>query len=182
MKIPKELRSEELLDVFAKVEALTGPKLRQKLEGHIAALELEEHFHHKLISRQGKLLTGVVDALRGPPGPLALHSHHDAPVLAARAVGLLRMVADHVRAPSEGAAEQQLIDALAQVEAFLPPVRPLTDAGVPLPNWRMVFDKAQAGLPLEPIEAFILANLPGDDQRAREWLEQLRKMLDTLPR
>ncbi|MBZ2197253.1 hypothetical protein [Occultella gossypii] len=40
---------------------------------------------HALIQRQGDLLTGVVNALRGDPPPLVSWSHHDAPELAADA-------------------------------------------------------------------------------------------------
>lgn len=32
---------------------------------------------HTLVARQAAILTGVANALRGPPGPLASHSHHD---------------------------------------------------------------------------------------------------------
>jgi hypothetical protein len=42
----------------------------------------EAEGNYQLIQRQGKLLTGVVNALRGEPGPLSSHSHHDAPLLA----------------------------------------------------------------------------------------------------
>ena len=40
-----------------------------------------------LLSRQHAILTGVADALRGDPGPLASHSHHD---LAERAAAMVR--------------------------------------------------------------------------------------------
>jgi hypothetical protein len=39
-----------------------------------------------LLSRQSAILTGVADALRGDPGPLASHSHHD---LAERAAAVV---------------------------------------------------------------------------------------------
>jgi hypothetical protein len=40
-----------------------------------------------LLSRQHAILTGVANALRGDPGPLASHSHHD---LAERAAAVVR--------------------------------------------------------------------------------------------
>ena len=39
-----------------------------------------------LLSRQSAILTGVANALRGDPGPLASHSHHDLAERAAAAV------------------------------------------------------------------------------------------------
>ena len=41
---------------------------------------------HALVDRQRAILTGVANALRGDPGPLASHGHHD---LAERATGLV---------------------------------------------------------------------------------------------
>jgi hypothetical protein len=41
---------------------------------------------HALVDRQRTILTGVANAFRGDPGPLASHSHHD---LAERATGLV---------------------------------------------------------------------------------------------
>jgi hypothetical protein len=41
---------------------------------------------HALVDRQRTILTGVANALRGDPGPLASHSHHD---LAERAAGVV---------------------------------------------------------------------------------------------
>jgi hypothetical protein len=43
-----------------------------------------------LLSRQHAILTGVADALRGDPGPLASHSHHD---LAERAAAVVAEIA-----------------------------------------------------------------------------------------
>ena len=45
----------------------------------------EERDADALIQRQAALLTGVVNALKGPPPPDTLWSHHDAPELAAQA-------------------------------------------------------------------------------------------------
>ena len=41
---------------------------------------------HAQVDRQRAILTGVANALRGDPGPLASHSHHD---LAERAAGVV---------------------------------------------------------------------------------------------
>lgn len=46
----------------------------------------EEELSHTLIGRQGDLLRGVVNALKGEPPELTSWSHHDAPELAAAAV------------------------------------------------------------------------------------------------
>ena len=42
-----------------------------------------------LLARQHAILTGVADALRGDPGPLASHSHHDLAERAASVVAVL---------------------------------------------------------------------------------------------
>lgn len=52
----------------------------------LTEIKEEEAHLHKLVSRQGRLLTGVVDAVRGPPDELALHSHHDAVELVRKAM------------------------------------------------------------------------------------------------
>jgi hypothetical protein len=48
----------------------------------IARLRQEEEFSAELTQRQSDLLTGVVNALKGPPPAGTLWSHHDAPMLA----------------------------------------------------------------------------------------------------
>jgi hypothetical protein len=45
---------------------------------------------HALLARQRAILTGVANALRGDPGPLASHSHHD---LAERAAAVVAEIA-----------------------------------------------------------------------------------------
>lgn len=52
----------------------------------IERLDEEESDGHRLIARQGKLLTGVVNAIRGEPDEMSMHSHHDAPELARKAM------------------------------------------------------------------------------------------------
>jgi hypothetical protein len=49
----------------------------------------EEHFSYKLIMRQGRLLDGVVNAIRGEPDPDSLHSTHDAADLARLVMGVV---------------------------------------------------------------------------------------------
>lgn len=55
---------------------------RRERDEAVAELENDQAEEHQLILRQGELLTGVVNALRGDPAPLYLHSHHDAAELA----------------------------------------------------------------------------------------------------
>lgn len=46
-------------------------------------LEQEEELSAWVIDKQGKILTGVAEALKGKPKPLHLHSHHDLAELSA---------------------------------------------------------------------------------------------------
>ncbi len=70
-------------------------------EGAIEREELRREVDHldALLARQRAILTGVANALRGDPGPLASHSHHD---LAERAAAVVAerdaAVADAARA------------------------------------------------------------------------------------
>ena len=55
-----------------------------------------------LLARQHAILTGVADALRGDPGPLASHSHHDLAERAAAMVALLAVTQASLEAASSG--------------------------------------------------------------------------------
>ena len=55
-----------------------------------------------LLARQHAILTGVADALRGDPGPLASHSHHDLAERAASVVALLAVTQASLEAASSG--------------------------------------------------------------------------------
>lgn len=69
---PRRQRDErDLADAFAERDRLRA--------------ELDEVY--ALLARQSAILTGVANALRGPPGPLASHGHHD---LAERAATVVR--------------------------------------------------------------------------------------------
>lgn len=43
----------------------------------------------QLIERQGQLLTGIANAIKGDPDALSSHSHHDLPDRAAAVMGLV---------------------------------------------------------------------------------------------
>ncbi|MGW9541957.1 hypothetical protein ACWHA6_36340 [Streptomyces anthocyanicus] len=55
-----------------------------------------------ILDRQGELLTGAANALRGDPPPLTTWSHHDLPELAAEARGKLDKVRDICDQANEG--------------------------------------------------------------------------------
>jgi hypothetical protein len=55
-----------------------------------------------LLSRQHAILTGVANALRGDPGPLASHSHHDLAERAASTVAALAVATRSLDAASSG--------------------------------------------------------------------------------
>ena len=55
-----------------------------------------------LLARQHAILTGVANALRGDPGPLASHSHHDLAERAAAMVALLAVTRASLDAASSG--------------------------------------------------------------------------------
>jgi len=77
-------------EVVAWRERPDGAQTMQLLD--IARAELDEL--HALVAAQAAILTGVANALRGPPGLLASHSHHD---LAERAAEMKREL-DEARA------------------------------------------------------------------------------------
>jgi len=55
-----------------------------------------------LVARQADILTGVANALRGEPAPLASHSHHDLAERAAAMVALLAVTQSSLEAASSG--------------------------------------------------------------------------------
>ena len=58
-------------------------KVIEELEADKAELETELGESADLVEKQSKLLTGVVNAIKGEPPELTLWSHHDAPDLVA---------------------------------------------------------------------------------------------------
>lgn len=59
---------------------------RRTLLVTVDEMRAEENASYELVARQGDLLTGVVNALRGNPPPDTSWSHHDAAELAQKAV------------------------------------------------------------------------------------------------
>ena len=57
---------------------------------------------HAIVARQRTILTGVANALRGEPGPLASHGHHDLAERAAAMVALLAVAQSSLEAASSG--------------------------------------------------------------------------------
>lgn len=159
---------------------------RSKLLGHIAALEQEEHFVHRLNTRQTKLLTGVVNAIRGEPDELTLWSHHDAPELAQRAMRVVRAANDVLKSAAEfdiapasiSDAIQHLDDMMHAYDQLVERHEPLSAPGVELPGWQETFRKAETGAALNPIEILICRLTPGDDERATDFRRMLRAALD----
>jgi hypothetical protein len=66
-----------------------------------------------LLARQHEILTGVANALRGDPGPLASHSHHD---LAERAAAVVAEL-DALRAVRMEPMTPAALDAACAAEA-----------------------------------------------------------------
>ena len=90
--------TEEALDLAARIadaedpdcERLLfaeGPQVCDALRCEVLRHAAEVDRLDALLARQHAILTGVADALRGDPGPLASHSHHD---LAERAAAMVR--------------------------------------------------------------------------------------------
>lgn len=115
-----------------------GDLLREELraaEGKINELTTEAEEYHQLTTRQGDLLTGVANALRGDPPPLTWWDHSDLPTRAAamkasrddavtsfrsarEQIGLAREMIDEARALG--------VDAVAELEAKLARLTPET--------------------------------------------------------
>jgi hypothetical protein len=65
---------------------------------------LQDEIDHldALLARQHAILTGVANALRGDPGPLASHSHHDLAERAASTVAALAVATRSLEAATTG--------------------------------------------------------------------------------
>mgnify|MGYP003647206242 CR=1 FL=1 len=63
-------------------------EMAQRARDEMAGASEVDHLD-ALLARQHAILTGVANALRGDPGPLASHSHHDLAERAAAMVALL---------------------------------------------------------------------------------------------
>ena len=75
------LKREEIRTMRKDIELAHEEEAKRGRE-RISGLKIKEEVSSELTSRQSDLLTGVVNAIRGDPEPLHLHSHHDAPELA----------------------------------------------------------------------------------------------------
>lgn len=90
-----ERRTAELSTATGEVE-----RLRARLAETPTADEAD--YLDALLARQHAILTGVADALRGDPGPLASHSHHDLAERAAAVVAMLAVTQSSLEAASSG--------------------------------------------------------------------------------
>lgn len=93
-----EMTATELADIKSTLHAArlraeeTGTQLNECMEARrtllvtLDEMRAEENASYELVARQGALLTGVVNALRGDPPPDTSWSHHDAAELAQKAV------------------------------------------------------------------------------------------------
>ena len=90
-----ERRTAELSTATGEVE-----RLRARLAEASTADEVDRL--DALLARQHAILTGVANALRGDPGPLASHSHHDLAERAAAMVAVLAVTQASLEAASSG--------------------------------------------------------------------------------
>ena len=65
-------RAEEVSEVMAGADHTAAKYFRKMQDAQSNADE-----YHSILGWQSDALTGVVDAVRGEPGPLKMHSHHD---------------------------------------------------------------------------------------------------------
>jgi len=70
------------------------------LQDEVDELQDEVDELHAIVARQRAILTGVANALRGDPGPLASHSHHDLADRAAAMVAALAVATRSLEAAS----------------------------------------------------------------------------------
>ena len=80
----KPMRHPSRLDVADCDDVLDGTA--EDIEQRASEATAEVDYLDDLLSRQHAILTGVANALRGDPGPLASHSHHDLAERASAAV------------------------------------------------------------------------------------------------
>ena len=90
----------------------------ERLTAELKDLRDEAEHYDDLIARQGALLRGVVNAIKGPPPDDTLWSHHDAPELAAGVMAEL----EALRADADMmlAALRKAVLALAHADAHAP--------------------------------------------------------------
>jgi septal ring factor EnvC (AmiA/AmiB activator) len=73
-----------------------------ELQDEVDELQDEVDELHAIVARQRAILTGVADALRGDPGPLASHGHHDLAERAASTVAALAVATRAIEAATTG--------------------------------------------------------------------------------
>ncbi len=138
---PHRRPAEANAELFAAARTLL-PELVEEVE----RLRDEDELSGDLIQRQGKLLTGVVNAIRGEPKPLHTWSHHDAPELAAQLVLERDLLRAAITKPEsfvgvisgETAAEmERLRTRIASLAAMVEQLRDYTEhqTGCPLTYW-----------------------------------------------
>ena len=81
-------------------QEIDADALRARLAETPTADEVD--YLDELLSRQHAILTGVANALRGDPGPIASHSHHDLAERAAAMVALLAVTRSSLEAARTG--------------------------------------------------------------------------------
>ena len=121
----EDLDCEALLHLYgAEVcDVLRAEVLRDAVTRHTAEID---HLD-ALLARQHAILTGVANALRGDPGPLASHSHHDLAERAAalRAAARECLAALEAPAPVWDADEADHDEHAARLTAAIDALRPL---------------------------------------------------------
>lgn len=101
------------------------PESHKAPEAALQEYAQEIEGYHQLVGRQGDLLTGVVKAIRGEPPKLTWWSHHDAPVLAQKAMARVAEL-------------EKAIDALTHNTVSRGQLRKLQE--VRMRNWRQELD------------------------------------------
>src|SRR5258708_8329368 len=87
----------EQLDAAVASAVAECMEARRMLLVTLDEMRAEENASYELVARQGDLLTGVVNALRGEPPPDTLWSHHDAAELAQKTVRRVTQLEDLLR-------------------------------------------------------------------------------------
>ena len=121
-------------------QEIDADALRARLAETPTADEVD--YLDELLSRQHAILTGVANALRGDPGPIASHSHHDLAERAAAMVALLAVTRSSLEAARTGE-RITVVDEIERLQRELAAAReiiegrtvPPTDAEI-VAHWR----------------------------------------------
>lgn len=119
----------------------------EALAERLGEAEAETDGYDRILSRQSDLLTGVANALNGPPPELTTWSHHDLPQKAAQLVDDRKRLCrerDEARAERNEVYRETIADARASTAAMQQATRAIDDARAAIARVNAIADEMAA--------------------------------------